>query len=317
VSAGRDPTGPPRDQRARALALGSVVLAGACWAIAAVIAKTAFDRGVSPVRMAEARVAVALVFLAGILAVRRPDLLRPPRRAVTSLVAFGVSIAGVNASYYIAIDRLPVGVAISLQYTAPVLLLGLGALAARRRPARLAWVAVAATLLGAVLVSQALSGLEGISPSGALAGVASAGFFAMYLTTAQLAGRRGAEPATVLVWGFVFSIVVWTAVAPWWSWPYDRLSSAAVAAAVVGVGLVGTLLPFLLAVRAVRVLSPATAGIAATAEPPFAAAFAWILLGERLSAEQVLGAALVVAGVVMAQRVAAMEETTLALEPAS
>lgn len=267
--------------------------------------------------MAEARVAVALVFLLAILAVRRPALLRPPRGSMPALAAFGVAIAGVNASYYIAIDRLPVGVAISLQYTAPVLLLAVGMIAGRRRTGAPVWFAAAGTMLGAVLVSRALQGLHGVSASGVLAGVASAGFFAMYLTTAQIGGRRGAQPATVLLWGFVFSAVVWTAVAPWWSWPFGRLSSPAVAAAVLSVGLVGTLLPFFLAVGALRVLSPATAGIAATVEPPFAAAFAWIFLGEGLSAIQILGAAMVVAGVVIAQRVASLEPATLAVEPAA
>jgi drug/metabolite transporter (DMT)-like permease len=106
-------------------------------------------------------------------------------------------------------------------------------------------------------------------------------------------------------------------VAPWWSWPFDRLSSPAVTAAVLTVGLGGTLLPFFLAVGAVRVLTPATAGIAATVEPPFAAAFAWIFLGESLTPPQIVGAALVVMGVVVAQRVAAMEPAPLAVEPAA
>jgi hypothetical protein len=55
----------------------------------------------------------------------------------------------------------------------------------------------------------------------------------------------------------------------------------------------------------VRVISAATAGIAATAEPVFAAAFAWLLLGQRLTPAQVAGAGLVVVGVVLAQLVAA------------
>lgn len=301
--------------RATAAAVGAFVLAGACWAVAAIIAKLAFDRGVSPVRMAEARVAVALAFLVAILALRRPDLLRPPRRAWPALVAFGVSIAAVNGSYYVAIDRLPVGVAISLQYTAPAMLLAAASMAGPDKPRPLTWVAAAATLLGAVLVSQALTGLEGVSGPGLLAGVASAAFFALYLSTAQWAGRRGAAPATVLTWGFVFAVLAWSLVAPWWTWPADRLAVPHVAAAVLGVGLVGTLLPFFLAVWAVRVLTPATAGIAATVEPPFAAAFAWVFLGEGLAPLQILGAGLVVAGVVLAQRVATLRETAVVVEP--
>ena len=69
-----------RPNRAATMAaLLRVVLAGACWALAAVLAKHAFERGMPPVRLAEARVAVALVALAPVLAWRRPDLLRPPQ----------------------------------------------------------------------------------------------------------------------------------------------------------------------------------------------------------------------------------------------
>jgi drug/metabolite transporter (DMT)-like permease len=129
--------------------------------------------------------------------------------------------------------------------------------------------------------------------------------FAAYLLAAERAGRRGAEPATTLVWGFGVAVAIWAVAVPWWSWPLATLGDPGVAAAVLGVGLVGTLLPFALAVGAVRVISAATAGIAATAEPVFAAAFAWLLLGQQLNLAQLAGGALVVAGVVLAQLAAA------------
>jgi len=296
------------ERAATVAALLRVVLAGACWALAAVMAKAAFDRGVPPVRLAEARVAVALVALAPFLAWRRPDLLRPPPGTRAALAGFGACVAAVNLSYYVAIDHLPVGVAVALQYTGPAILLAVTTLLLRdvaSKPGRLAWVAAGLTLAGAVLVSRALEGLGALDPVGLAAGLAAAGLFATYLLAAELAGRRGAEPATTLLWGFLVAVAIWAVVAPWWSWPVATLADPAVAAAVLGVGLVGTLLPFALAVGAVRVISAATAGIAATAEPVFAAAFAWLLLGQRLGPAQLAGAALVVAGVVLAQLAAA------------
>jgi drug/metabolite transporter (DMT)-like permease len=129
--------------------------------------------------------------------------------------------------------------------------------------------------------------------------------FAAYLLLAELSGQRGVTPGAVLLWGFVAAVAVWSVAAPWWSWPYGRLADWHVALAVLGVGLVGTLLPFFLAVGAVRVVSAAAAGIAATSEPVFAAAFAWLLLGQRLGPAQLAGGVLVVAGVVLAQLAAA------------
>jgi len=294
-----------------------MVTAGACWGLAATMAKTAFDRGVPPVRMAEARVLVALVLLAAILAWRRRDLLRLPRGALPILIGFGLSVAAVNATYYIAIDHLAVGVALSLQYTAPVLLLGIAAATSRKVTGRLAWAAAAVTLAGAILVSRAYGGLGRLSGVGLLAAAGSALTFATYLLTAGRAGRQGVPPATVLFWGFVISTVAWSVVAPWWSWPVDKLAQGKVALSVLGVGVVGTLIPFFLAVGAVRVLTAAIAGIAATVEPPFAAGFAWLFLGQHLSPVQIAGGILVLAGVVLAQRSAAVMPEALAVEPAS
>ena len=313
--------------RRRLVAFAAVVVAGACWGFSAVIATKAFDRGVPPIRMAEARVLVALVVLTAILAWRAPSLLRPPRAAVPAFVGFGLSIAAVNASYYVAIDRLPVGVAISIQYTAPTILLALSAAVAAAGvrsavlpappPGPVLWVASAVTLLGAALVSEAFAGLGGLSASGLAAAVVAAITFGTYLVTARWAAERGAHPATTLLWGFIVATLAWTVVAPWWGWPVSLLSDPAVLGAVIAVGLLATLLPFFLAVWAMRILPPTTAGVAATVEPPFATFFAWLLLGQSLSGWQVLGAGLVIVGVALAQRASSLGGSTLAVETAA
>jgi drug/metabolite transporter (DMT)-like permease len=288
--------------RAGALAATlAVVAAAACWGISAILAKFGFEHGVPPDRMAQARAAVALLVLAPLLAWRRRELLRPPAGTLPLLLAFGGCVAAVNYAYYVAIDHLAVGVAISLQYTGPVLVLGWSVLVARRGASRLAWIAAGCTLAGAVLVGQALAGAGRVDATGLSGGVASAVLFAAYLLTAEGAGRAGAQPATTLLWGFVAAVVAWSPIAPWWSWPFGALRQPSVLLAVIGVGIVGTLLPFFLAVTAVRVVSAATAGIAATFEPVFAATFAWLLLGERLGPVQLAGGLLVVAGVMLAQ----------------
>jgi drug/metabolite transporter (DMT)-like permease len=264
--------------------------------------------------MAEARAVVALAILAGLLALRRQELLAPPKGSLPLLSAFGLCVALVTASYYLAIDRLAVGVAISIQYTAPVILLVLGASTGKGQPSRLAWLAAGVTLLGAVLVSRALQGLSAVDGLGILAALASALTFAGYLFLADLAGRRGIHPATLLLWGFITACLFWTVAAPWWSWPFGKLGQPKVALAVLGVGVVGTLIPFLLAVDAIPVVSPATAGIAATVEPPAAAAFAWLFLGQHLGPAQIAGGLLVLAGIALAQLRPPVSRETLAVE---
>ena len=272
----------------------------------------------SPERLAESRVITSLVPLAAYLAVMRRDLLKPPRAALPWATAFGICLVAVNYAYYLAISRVPVGVAIALQYTAPVLILAGTALLSRRSPHRNVWIAGAMTLAGAVLVSGALAGgaqeLDGV---GLLAGIAAAITYAGYLVTAESAGRRGAHPVTTLFIGFVVAALIWAVLLPFWDWPFELLADPQIAWRVLAVGLGGTLLPFALSVAALRWISSAVAGIATTTEPVLAAALAWLFLGQALSVPQLIGGGLVVAGVLTAQltRAPAPEATPVEIAP--
>jgi drug/metabolite transporter (DMT)-like permease len=175
------------------------------------------------------------------------------------------------------------------------------ALTSRRVPPSIVWFAGALTLGGAVLVSGAYRGVTSLDGLGVAAGIGAAISFAGYLLSAEAAGRRGAHPATVLTVGFAVAAALWGVLLPWWSWPVESLADPEILLRVLGVGIVGTLIPFLLAVSAVRIISAAVAGIAATTEPAFASALAWLLLGQVLEPLQLIGGGLVVAGVVVAQ----------------
>lgn len=289
--------------RAAVLAAVACVVAAACWAANAVIATGAFERGVSPERLAQARVVVALVPLAVVLLVARRDLLRPPRRALPSLIGFGISMVVVNWAYYVAIDRVPVGVAISLQYTAPIMILVGASLVTRRIPPGAILVAGTLTLSGAILVSGAFGTAAAgtLDPIGLLAGGLSAASFAGYLLCAEAAGARGSHPVTTLLIGFVVAVTVWAVVLPLWDWPFGLLSDPEVAWRAVAVGLIGTLIPFALVVAALRWITSVVAAIATTTEPVLAAALAWLFLAQALGPLQLIGGALVVAGVLAAQ----------------
>ncbi len=300
------------------LATIACVAAAACWAANAVIAAGAFELGVTPERLAQTRVIVALLPLAAYLLLARRDLMRPPRAAVSALIGFGACIVAVNYAYYVAIDRVPVGVAVALQYTAPVLVLAGTALIARRSPQPAIWLAGALSLAGAVLVSGALAGAtQSLDGLGLIAGVAAALTFAGYLVTAELAGRRGAHPVTTLFIGFCVAALIWVVVLPLWTWPIELLEDPQVTWRVVAVGLVGTLLPFGLVVAALRWISSAVAGIATTAEPVLAAVLAWLFLGQVLSVPQLIGGGLVIVGVVTAQLVRRPEPESVPVEMAA
>ena len=279
-----------------ALALSAATL----WSLNGSIARELLDDGVSAIRLSQLRSAGSVVILAVALAVARPGLLRVERRDVPQLAFLGIAgLAMVHATYFLAIDRLQIGVALTIQYLAPLLLLVWLRVAHRRRLARGLWGAVALSVAGCFLVVRAFDAdaLDGVGIAAAFGAAVS---FAIYMVGAERAGHRHA-PVTTLVWAFGFASLFWAVAAPWWSFPFGDFGSGSHALLGLGVVLVGTLVPFVLMVEALRHVPAPRAAIVSTLEPVLAAGFAWVIHDEALTAVQIAGGALVLAAVVWVQ----------------
>src|SRR5437868_11550136 len=114
------------------------------------------DDGVSALRLSQLRSAGSLVLLAAALAATRPQLMRVQRRDLPQLAFLGIcGLALVHATYYAAIARLEIGVALVIQYMAPLLLLLWLRFRHGRHLAPSLWGAVALSIVGCALVVQA------------------------------------------------------------------------------------------------------------------------------------------------------------------
>ena len=112
---------------------------------------------------------------------------------------------------------------------------------------------------------------------------------------------------------FTAAAVFWSVVQPWWTFPWQDLYAAVAlpgplpeadvpAWLLVGwVVLLGTVVPYGLILLALRSLGSARTGLLGMAEPVLAAAVAWLVLGEALSAVQLVGGAVVLTGIVLAE----------------
>jgi drug/metabolite transporter (DMT)-like permease len=254
----------------------------------------------SAARLSQLRSAASFAILAAVLALARRDLLRVERDAIPALAFLGVAgLALVHATYFVSIDRLQIGVALTIQYLAPLVVLVWLRLRHARRPPSALWGAVALSAVGCFLVVRAYDA-GSLDALGVVAAFGSTVAFAIYMVGSERAGHRH-EPVTTLVWAFGFASVFWALAQPWWDFPFDRLDSVRNAALAGGVVVVGTLLPFVAMVAALRLIPASRAGVVATLEPVLGAAFAWVLLDESLAAVQVAGGLLVVAAVVWVQ----------------
>jgi drug/metabolite transporter (DMT)-like permease len=289
----------PRDRHAR---LGYALAASAAtmWALNGSLSRLLLDDGVPALRLAELRAVLTFVLLAGAVALIRPALLRVRRQDIPRLAFLGVfGLAGVTATYFFAISRLDVGVALVIQYLGPLLLLLWLRLVHRRSVARSLWGASALSVLGCFLVVQAWNP-GAIDALGLLAAFGAAITFAIYLYSSQQAGHHY-EPVTTLVWGFGFASLFWLVVQPPWSFPFSDFASAGNLALGLGVAVIGTLLPFVCIVAALRHVPASRAAVVATLEPVLAAIIAWPVLGQDLDVAQIAGGLIVVGAVVWVQ----------------
>lgn len=270
------------------------------WSLNASISRALLDDGVSALRLSELRSLGAWLLLVLLVAATRPRLLRVERSEVPKLAFLGIAgFALVYATYFVAIERLQIGVALTLEYLAPLLLLLWLWLVRGRSLSPVLWGAMAVSLAGTFLVVRAYD-LGALDALGVAAGLGSALTYAIYLAGAERAGRRNA-PVTTLVWGFGFATLFWLIVQPPWTFPFGELSSGEDQLLGAGVIVVGTLLPFGAMVAALRHVPAARAAIVATLEPVLSALFAFLIHDEGLAAVQIAGGLLVLTAVVWVQ----------------
>jgi DME family drug/metabolite transporter len=193
-----------------------------------------------------------------------------------------------------------VAVALVIQYTAPVLVVGWAAAASRRAPSGEVLAALLAALLGVVLVVDLASGAVGrMDGAGVAVAVASAVFFAAYTVLAERTGALYGSSGAMFR-GFAVASVVWVTFQAFRGFPHELVEPSNLPE-VLYVGVAGTLVPFFLFAWGVARVRAERAAIAATLEPVVAAVVAWVWLGQRLSATQVVGGALVVGAVAVLQ----------------
>ena len=256
-------------------------------AIAAIQIGAALATHLFPALGAAGTVATRIIFAAVLLLLMARGRLHALLRSFTQhwplLSAFGVCVAVMNLCFYMAIARIPLGAAVTIEFIGP---LGLAAITSRR-PAHFFWVALAA--VGIVLLSP-LSGVE-LDPVGvAFALVAGLGW-AMFAVLAGRVGQRIPGHDGLVVGMCVAAVLMVPLVVP----AVDVLvTEPLVLLAGMAVALLSTTLPFTLEFSALQRLTPRAYGVLVSLEPAVAALAGATLLGERIGIQGVTAVACVV-----------------------
>lgn len=295
-----------------ALSLSSVAL----FAFNGTVSKTIMATGIPVERLAQLRVSFAFVVLLLWVAWRNPRSLRIGSwRELRLLAAYGVfGVMLTQYLYFVSIERIPVGITLIIEYTAPLIVALWFRLRHRERFARGVWTGLGVALAGLVLIAQVWDGfvLDGVGVAAAFgAALAFSAYFVMAEAATAAPYRR--DSVSVVLYGFAATTVVWAVLQPWWGFPWHylqgpsapwsalelRLPLPLLAAVMV---LVGTVVAFSLNVLALQHLRAAQASAVGMAEPVLASLIAWTLIGESLGAWQIAGILVASAGILIAER---------------
>jgi inner membrane transporter RhtA len=231
----------------------------------AAAATTLFER-VGPAGAVLLRTGFAAMAL---VALWRPAFTGHTRREMRLVAGLGLVLAAMNLTFYLALDRIPLGIAVTFEFIGP---LGV-ALVGSRRPADLVWVAFAAG--GIALLSPGIGG--SLDTLGVAFALVAGGFWAAYIVLTAKIGRAF-ERGDGLALAMVISAVV------------------LVPSGIVGlaVGLLSSAIPYSLELEALRRLPESTFGVLMSLEPAVAALVGFAFLDQTLPARELVAIALVV-----------------------
>jgi drug/metabolite transporter (DMT)-like permease len=305
------PVTPARPRRPR-LGYAMAAAAATLWAVNGTVSKVILASGVSSLRLSQVRMAGALAGFVAVLLIASPRRLRVRSRELPFLAVFGIGgVAFVQWFYFLSIHRLAIGIALLIEYVAPLIVALWARYVFHEHVRRRIWGALALALAGLALIVDVRHGGT-ISTAGVAFALCAAVAYTFYILLAEH-GVGDRDALSLLAWGFGFGSLFWCFIAPWWSFPAGRVGADVsllgrlsthhlpVWALMLFVVVIGTIVPFFLIVSALRHLPATRVGIIAMLEPVGATVVAWAWLDESLSALQLVGAAIVLAAIVLAQ----------------
>jgi drug/metabolite transporter (DMT)-like permease len=287
---------------------GLAVASAATFAGSGPLAKSMMDTGFTPIQLSLLRIGLAAVLVLVPVAALRPRALRLRRRDWGVVLGYGLfGVAGAQAFFFVAVTRIPVGVAVLLEFTAPVFVALWVRFMRRRRLPTAVWLGIALAMAGLAMVAQVWHGFA-LNPVGVAAGLGSA----LSTTGYFLIGEYGAntrDPFGLLAGGLVIGAIAVGFAAPPWLLPTARFGATAtlggaalpVWLVVALLAVISTAVPYLCGLTSLRHLPSSTASVLGLLEPITATVLAWWLIGQSLQPLQLLGGVVVLGGAILVQ----------------
>ena len=291
-----------------------LVLGAVAFAFNGVISKLVLAGGLSAWRLTQIRCSGAFLVVLVYVLLRDRASLKTSRAELPWLAVYGViGFAAVQVGYFIAIARMPISIALIIEFTAPIWIVLYIRFIRKMRVQSMMWVSLGLGFSGLLLVGQVWRGMT-LNGIGMLAAFADAFALAIYfLLGEKLIARRSTD--TLTAWGLGFASLVWAILTPVWSFPTHIFGkqinlqgifknySLPGWVLILWIILMGTILPYILVLSGLKQLSASTSSVIGMLEPVVAGGFAWWWLSEVLRPIQLIGGAIVIIGIILADRV--------------
>lgn len=283
------------------------------FALGGVAAKVLREADMDAFRLTQIRSTGAALILLTFAFIKGRDQLRARRDELKDLILFGIiGVSAVTSFYFFAIKYLFVSVALIIEFTASIWIALYLRFVKKKHISPIMWLGIACAFSGLILVSQIWSS-SSLNPIGVLVAFADAFALSYYFLTADRLSQTR-SPLSLMTWGIGVAAIFWAIILPWWNFPFEYLTesyslegnlsgyNAPGWALILWIIIIGTVIPYLLTVTGIRELSAGTSSVIGMIEPIFAGVIAWVLLNEALSTIQLIGCAVVLLGIYLADK---------------
>ena len=290
-----------------------LITAAMGFALGGVAAKILREADMDAFRLTQIRLTAAALILLSFALIKGKRQLYARRDELKDLILFGIiGVSAVTSFYFFAIKYLYVSVALIIEFTAAIWIALYLRFVKKKHISPIMWVGIACAFFGLILVSQIWSETT-LHPVGVAVAFADAFALAYYFLTAdRLTQTR--SPLSLMTWGIGVAAIFWALILPWWNFPFEYLTNtyslegnlsgytAPGWALILWIVVIGTVIPYLLTVTGIRELSASTSSVIGMIEPIFAGVIAWWLLNEAFTTIQLIGCAVVLIGIYLADK---------------
>ena len=287
------------------------LIAATLWGLNGTVSKIILLSIGDAARVSQLRTTAAFLILLTFVALTNRKAFRLKKSEIPVLVIYALlGITLTQWAYFEAISRMPVGITLLIEFTAPIYIVLWVRFVRKQKVRSTIWLGLALAIGGLALVAQVWEGFM----------LDTVGFFFAFGATFSLViyflfGEKASEnrdSVSLIMWGFMIATIFWAITLPWSNFPWQSLNVDVqpfvnsdvtspllllIAYMIIG----GTVLPFVLVVMAIKHLGAAGASLMGMFEPLVAFLIAWVVFGESHNLIQIIGGFTMLTGVYVAE----------------